>query len=258
MPSPGNPQSLNRYSYTLNNPLKYTDPTGHAADAGGATGGCGTIVDCKPELSLPPSTPVATISPQIDYSDPSIWDQPYYLDPPMANITAFGVRVDASGPWPQGLKQTPIGRWSGPDMNLEIIGWPPTYEQDGYWGVFFTPGVQTAFSSSPKGGFGSTVGLVTLVNIHSPVEYQAQSRAPSPSYGGDLGYLETDMTISPGADGHNKGSIYQGMQVPPIPSEPALYVTLGKTLPILERRFQNSRYIKSQCSGMAIPPRGGC
>jgi hypothetical protein len=29
VPSPGNPQSLNRYSYTLNNPVKYTDPTGH-------------------------------------------------------------------------------------------------------------------------------------------------------------------------------------------------------------------------------------
>ncbi len=29
VPDPGNPQSLNRYSYTLNNPLKYTDPSGH-------------------------------------------------------------------------------------------------------------------------------------------------------------------------------------------------------------------------------------
>jgi len=26
---PGNPQALNRYSYVLNNPLRYTDPTGH-------------------------------------------------------------------------------------------------------------------------------------------------------------------------------------------------------------------------------------
>jgi hypothetical protein len=26
---PANPQNLNRYSYALNNPLKYTDPTGH-------------------------------------------------------------------------------------------------------------------------------------------------------------------------------------------------------------------------------------
>jgi RHS repeat-associated protein len=30
VPNPANPQSLNRYSYCLNNPLKYVDPTGHA------------------------------------------------------------------------------------------------------------------------------------------------------------------------------------------------------------------------------------
>ncbi len=29
VPSPGDPQSLNRYSYGLNNPVKYSDPTGH-------------------------------------------------------------------------------------------------------------------------------------------------------------------------------------------------------------------------------------
>jgi RHS repeat-associated protein len=32
VPNPANPQSLNRYSYCLNNPLKYTDPTGHMDD----------------------------------------------------------------------------------------------------------------------------------------------------------------------------------------------------------------------------------
>jgi RHS repeat-associated protein len=31
VPEPGNPQSLNRYAYTLNNPVRYTDPTGHWA-----------------------------------------------------------------------------------------------------------------------------------------------------------------------------------------------------------------------------------
>jgi RHS repeat-associated protein len=29
VPAPGDPQSLNRYAYTLNNPLRYTDPSGH-------------------------------------------------------------------------------------------------------------------------------------------------------------------------------------------------------------------------------------
>ncbi len=40
MPQPGNPQALNRYSYALNNPVKYNDPSGHIPidwllDAGG-------------------------------------------------------------------------------------------------------------------------------------------------------------------------------------------------------------------------------
>jgi len=38
VPEPGNPQALNRYSYVLENPLRYTDPTGHAFDAGGGAG----------------------------------------------------------------------------------------------------------------------------------------------------------------------------------------------------------------------------
>jgi hypothetical protein len=29
VPEPGNPQSLNRYTYALNNSVRYTDPTGH-------------------------------------------------------------------------------------------------------------------------------------------------------------------------------------------------------------------------------------
>lgn len=39
VPNPGNPQSLNRYSYGLNNPVKYIDPTGHSS-CGQDGGGC--------------------------------------------------------------------------------------------------------------------------------------------------------------------------------------------------------------------------
>jgi RHS repeat-associated protein len=34
VPNPADPQSLNRYSYVANNPVLYTDPTGHCSIAG--------------------------------------------------------------------------------------------------------------------------------------------------------------------------------------------------------------------------------
>ena len=40
VPSPGNPQSLNRYSYVLGNPLKYTDPSGHWSCSDAYDPGC--------------------------------------------------------------------------------------------------------------------------------------------------------------------------------------------------------------------------
>jgi RHS repeat-associated protein len=42
---PENPQALNRYTYVLNNPLRYTDPTGHVAwwVAGGMLGGASSF-----------------------------------------------------------------------------------------------------------------------------------------------------------------------------------------------------------------------
>jgi hypothetical protein len=33
VPEPGNPQALNRYAFVYNNPLRYTDPSGHAPQA---------------------------------------------------------------------------------------------------------------------------------------------------------------------------------------------------------------------------------
>ena len=74
--SPYNPQTLNRYSYCLNNPLKYTDPSGHVnviSDDGGwdagtpipiviipviQSGGVGTGFGDVPEDNNEPDLPL--------------------------------------------------------------------------------------------------------------------------------------------------------------------------------------------------------
>ena len=53
MPSPGDPQSLNRYAYVRNNPLKYTDPSGHALWAG----------DERDFGEMPPPSPSPALAP---------------------------------------------------------------------------------------------------------------------------------------------------------------------------------------------------
>lgn len=53
VPDPNNPQSLNRYSYTRNNPVKYTDPTGHWEEEGGGgdNGYCNDVGKCPNDSS---------------------------------------------------------------------------------------------------------------------------------------------------------------------------------------------------------------
>ncbi|MCP4422305.1 MAG: RHS repeat-associated core domain-containing protein, partial [Chloroflexi bacterium] len=59
VPNPANPQSFNRYSYVLNSPLNFTDPSGHCINGGnnGASGGTSIddpYYDCS--ITPPPST----------------------------------------------------------------------------------------------------------------------------------------------------------------------------------------------------------
>jgi RHS repeat-associated protein len=48
VPGYDNPQNLNRYSYVINNPLRYTDPTGHMYSAGEVGGGFTSYVYTGP------------------------------------------------------------------------------------------------------------------------------------------------------------------------------------------------------------------
>ncbi len=63
VPQPGNPMAWDRYAYTLNNPLRYVDPSGHAFknEDWGYTPGCGvgecyiTLLGSTPSLPLVPT-----------------------------------------------------------------------------------------------------------------------------------------------------------------------------------------------------------
>jgi hypothetical protein len=65
---PGNPQSLNRYSYCLNNPLRYVDPTGHLTMEEYYAGM--TMYGIAPEAVnlVPVTTSTSTISDTYQYS----------------------------------------------------------------------------------------------------------------------------------------------------------------------------------------------
>ena len=82
VPEPGNPQSLNRYAYTLNNPLRYVDPTGHAFQQGTGGGGVDPLTIAQREAArraaesfgIPYELVAATIA--VEIIDDTDWKDP--------------------------------------------------------------------------------------------------------------------------------------------------------------------------------------
>ena len=57
VPNLYNPQSLNRFSYVTNNPIRYTDPTGHYLVEDYGNGGCSTSGYCPGSSTCTPPPP---------------------------------------------------------------------------------------------------------------------------------------------------------------------------------------------------------
>ena len=151
--SPFNTQSYNRYSYCLNNPLKYTDPTGEKwwHWALGALG----FVD--PVAAITTATSMAsTVS--LTSSDVSYEIQKYTL--PFAVKSDFrfgsnqgGIGIDASFGLPQ---MSPLSYrvhggatyfWHNEDlMGNDLSGWETRY--GGEWGISFTPNLNYTYSGT--------------------------------------------------------------------------------------------------------------
>jgi len=83
IPDPGDPLAWDRYAYGLNNPIRYSDPSGHAADAGGGAATMGEDFWKKKIKTLNNFSVIntKTISTNIYIGqNPKIRDVDYYSD----------------------------------------------------------------------------------------------------------------------------------------------------------------------------------
>ena len=161
VPEPGNPQSLNRFSYVYNSPTNYSDPTGHCAETDGQWD---SVFDCTVDnfdsmpwnqrirwmLEFMKQTEVETFKNVIG-AIAYFRDDPLFGDSPWASLSDAGVLFAIGNGYnlSQGSNLTSCGgnqlcdtasqNWSNYFSEYERNGYASAY---GLWGTAEGSGVQ--------------------------------------------------------------------------------------------------------------------
>jgi RHS repeat-associated protein len=111
VPEPGNPQSYNRYAYTLNNPMIYTDSTGHWVTSSCVQRGCTLGEQINPDVAYQGADGnFSVVDPYLSAKCPSVIAQKV-KKVKCADASGVGIMATASLDTPREAFQTVIELW---------------------------------------------------------------------------------------------------------------------------------------------------
>ena len=161
IPNLFNPQALNRYGYVQNNPLRYTDPTGHMLSECGQFG-----EECGGALAPISPAPVPAKSTTSVYPTSSKTDstQPTSLTPPITFDEDLGLCINV---WDIGCSGVPGSDVEWVEWNLSMLPYEiqsHVQVEDGFTHVLFDA-VQIALDYAEAHGYGSTPAISIAVDV---------------------------------------------------------------------------------------------
>jgi hypothetical protein len=244
VPDPADPQSLNRYAYVLQNPLRYIDPTGHmhwTEDSGGGTGSPYPLSTLTPDLwalcdtfagqyGVPVELVAGVIAIEIDH-DTEVWDAG--LD--AAALWLISCANGTCPPWAVAPARRALYKWDfltrrGPGPGVANFHTETARRVEAYFRAQYpeSPGLQLPYDAT-EGHPNAYWRIEYLVSDQGSVHYTAaylrmladyrmgSGGAPDPGPHMDLSV--TDMAVIAGAfragiiRGWDRVVDYQGAEV---------------------------------------------